>query len=65
MMKSKMAALDMAFVRAQYPKTCWEWSFFDNAGGTYVPTPVIDRITTYMRKTKVQPGPHFPVAAQA
>ena len=65
MMKSKVAALDMAFVRAQYPETCWEWSFFDNAGGSYVPNPVIDRITAYMRETQVQPGPHFPVAAQA
>ena len=64
-MKPKVPALDMEFVRAQYPKTCWEWSFFENAGGSYVPNPVIDCITAYMRETQVQPGPNFPVAAEA
>ena len=64
-MKAKVPALDIKFVRAQYPETCWEWSFFENAGGSYVPNTVIDRITSYMRETQVQPGPNFSIAAKA
>ena len=64
-MKPKVATLDIEFVRAQYPETCWEWSFFENAGGSYVPNTVIDRITSYMRETQVQPGPNFSIAAKA
>jgi len=57
--------LDLDFVRAQYPETCWQWAFFENAGGSYVPNSVIKRMTAYMTETQVQPGPNFPVAARA
>ena len=63
-MQAKVPELDIEFVRAQYPETCWEWSFFENAGGSYVPNTVIDCITSYMRKTQVQPGPNFSIAAR-
>ena len=65
MIRSSKPVLDMEFVRAQFPETCWNWSFFENAGGSYVPNAVIDRLTAYMRETQVQPGPNFPVAAKA
>ena len=64
-MKSEVPALDMEFVRGQYPKNCWQWSFFENAGGSYVPNSVIERITAYMREMQVQPGSNFPIAAIA
>jgi Selenocysteine lyase len=31
------------------------WSFFENAGGSYVPQNVIDKLTEFMTYTKVQP----------
>jgi len=64
-MTSRSPALDLDFVRAQFPPGCWEWAFFENAGGSYVPKSVITRLTDYMRETQVQPGPNFPVAAKA
>lgn len=64
-MASKSKSLDLDFVRTQFPPTCWQWSFFENAGGSYVPNAVIERLTDYMRETQVQPGPNFPVAAKA
>jgi len=57
--------LDLEFVRSQFPAPCWDWAFFENAGGAYVPNSVIDRITHYMRETQVQPGASFPASARA
>lgn len=64
-MTSKKTELDLDFVRAQFPAACWDWAFFENAGGSYVPNTVIERLTAYMSETQVQPGPNFPVAAKA
>ncbi|MBT3910253.1 MAG: hypothetical protein HOF27_11325, partial [Rhodospirillaceae bacterium] len=64
-MNTKTSRLDLDFVRAQFPDQCWKWAFFENAGGSYVPNVVIQRMTDYMRETQVQPGPNFPVAAKA
>jgi cysteine desulfurase family protein (TIGR01976 family) len=51
--------LDLDFVRSQYPafqnpKTA-PWAFFENAGGSYVPHQVIDRLNHFFKYTKVQP----------
>lgn len=60
------AALDLDFVRAQFPSHCWEWAFFENAGGSYVPESVVKRVSAYMRETQVQPGaPYLPSATAA
>jgi len=56
---------DVDFVRGLFPQPCWEWSFFENAGGSYVPQSVIDRLTAYMSETQVQPGGNYPLAAKA
>ena len=52
-------SLDINFVRSQFPSfkdpLCKDWSFFENAGGSYVPKSVIDRLTNFMISTKVQP----------
>lgn len=57
--------LDLEFVRAQFPSPCWDWAFFENAGGTFVPESVIMRMTHYMRETQVQPGYPFPASHKA
>ena len=52
-------SLDINFVRKQFPAfkdpLCKDWSFFENAGGSYVPKTVIDRLNNFMTSTKVQP----------
>ena len=60
-----MKALDPLFVRGRFPAPLWEWAFFENAGGVYVPNSVIERITAYMSQCQVQPGSNFPLAAKA
>ncbi len=51
--------LDINFVRSQFPAfedpLSKEWSFFENAGGSYVPQKVIKKLNEFMVSTKVQP----------
>ena len=51
--------LDLDFVRSQYPAfqnpATAQWAFFENAGGSYVPHQVIDRLNHFFKFTKVQP----------
>ena len=51
--------LDLDFVRSQYPvfqnSETAQWAFFENAGGSYVPQQVIDRLNHFFKYTKVQP----------
>ncbi len=51
--------LDIDFVRSNFPafqdKNCKNWSFFENAGGSYVPRQVIEELNKFMTSTKVQP----------
>ena len=58
--------LDLNFVRSQFPTfndpLCKDWSFFENAGGSYVPINVIDRLTKFMTSTKVQPYADYPMS---
>jgi cysteine desulfurase family protein (TIGR01976 family) len=49
-------ALDIDFVRGHFPPLADGWAFFENAGGSYVPQSVIDRVAVYMRECQVQPG---------
>jgi len=48
--------LDTSFVRAQFPPLSDGWVFVENAGGTYVPRQVLDRVQEYMSQTQVQPN---------
>ncbi len=55
--------LDLDFIRAQYPvftnPETARWAMFENAGGSYVPRQVVDRLHDFFRFTKVQPyGPY-------
>lgn len=56
--------LDSEFVRAQFPNI-GDWAFFENAGGTFVPSAVSDRVHDYMRRNQVQPGAPYPASAEA
>ena len=48
-LKNKNLKLDLDYVRSQFPafndKLAKNWSFFENAGGSYVPQNVIDKLT--------------------
>ena len=58
--------LDIDFVRSQFPafkdNLCKDWSFFENAGGSYVPKQVINRLNNFMISTKVQPYAEYPMS---
>ena len=51
--------LDIDFVRSQFPafqaEGTRDWIFFENAGGSYVPQTVIDRLSRFFVAHKVQP----------
>jgi len=56
-------SLDIDYVRAQFPAfsdpLSAKWSFFENAGGSYVPHNVIRHLNHFMTSTKVQPYAEF------
>ena len=64
-----MGHLDVEYARSQFPAfsdtRLEDWAHFENAGGSYVCRQVIDRLTTFYRSTKVQPGHTFPVSVAA
>ncbi len=61
--------LDIDFVRSHFPAfrdpTLHGWSFFENAGGSYMCQQVIDRLMTFYTQTKVQPGYPYPASTEA
>ena len=61
--------LDIDYVRSQFPAfndpLSKDWSFFENAGGSYVPQNVIDKLTEFMTSTKVQPYAEYPMSKLA
>ena len=65
-MSIKNIALDIDFVKAQFPAfkdpLSSKWSFFENAGGSYVPHNVIKHLNNFMTSTKVQPYADFDIS---
>ena len=61
--------VDTDFIRAQYPvftkPESARWAMFENAGGSYVPRQVIDRLTHFFQFTKVQPYGPFASSIEA
>lgn len=61
--------IDSKFVRSQFPAfsdpSLEGWAFFENAGGSYACKQVIQRLTDYYHKTKVQPYAAYPASTQA
>jgi len=62
----KNIKLDIDYVRSQFPAfndpLSKDWSFFENAGGSYVPKNVIEKLTEFMTSTKVQPYAEYPMS---
>lgn len=61
--------LDLNFIRSQYavftnPETA-RWAMFENAGGSYVPRQVTDRLHDFFQFTKVQPYGPFEASIKA
>lgn len=60
--------LDIEFVRTQFPAfaepSLAGWAFFENAGGSYTCKQVINRLTAFYTRTKVQPYAPYPAAQQ-
>ncbi len=58
--------LDIDYVKSQFPAfkdpLSKDWSFFENAGGSYVPINVIEKLTEFMTSTKVQPYAEYPMS---
>ncbi len=61
--------LDLDFVRRQFPAfaepSLARQAFFENAGGSYPCAPVVNRLTEYYRRLKVQPYYAFRASAEA
>ena len=61
--------IDLEFIRAQYPvfsnPATARWAMFENAGGSYVPAQVTERLDHFFRFTKVQPYGPFEAAIEA
>ena len=64
-----MPTLDLTFVRRQFPAFSEPrlagQAFFENAGGSYACRQVIERLTDFYTKTKVQPHHLYPTAQEA
>ena len=58
--------LDTDYVRSKFPAfkdpLSKDWSFFENAGGSYVPKQVIEKLNNFMISTKVQPYAEYPMS---
>lgn len=61
--------LDPAQIRALFPAfaepSLAGQAFFENAGGSYTAKPVLDRLDTYYRQTKLQPYGVYPASIAA
>ena len=47
--------LDVEFCRSQFQPLRNGWSYFENAGGSYLAEPVMDEMLRYMRESQCQP----------
>jgi cysteine desulfurase family protein (TIGR01976 family) len=58
-------ALDLDFVRSQFPGLNHGWAFFDNAGGSQILKGVVERINTFLFEKNVQIGGTYEVSQAA
>ncbi|MCQ0988242.1 cysteine desulfurase-like protein [Jiella marina] len=52
-------ALDLDFVRSQFPALAGEWAFMDNAGGSQTLARVAERVSDYLLTSNVQTGASY------
>jgi cysteine desulfurase family protein (TIGR01976 family) len=57
--------LDLDFVRSQFPGLQRGWTLFDNAGGSQILKPALDRINTFLIEKNVQIGGSYEVSQAA
>ena len=62
---SAKAALDLDFVRSQFPGLSHGWTFFDNAGGSQILKRAVERINTFLYDKNVQIGGSYEVSQAA
>ena len=64
-----MEPLDVEYARSHFPAfsdaRLAGWAHFENAGGSYACRQVIDLLTNFYRRTKVQPDHAFPLSMEA
>ncbi|PSR16883.1 cysteine desulfurase-like protein [filamentous cyanobacterium CCP3] len=64
-MLTQSIPLQLDFVRQHFPSLAGDWVFFDNAGGSQILKPVVDRITEFLYESNVQLGASYAVSQQA
>jgi selenocysteine lyase/cysteine desulfurase len=52
----------MSIVRASFPSLAGKWTFCDNAGGSQILQPVVDRLQDYLLNSNVQLGASYDVS---
>lgn len=57
--------LDIAWVRGQFPSLTAGWTFFDNAGGSQILHPVVNRLQEYLLTSNVQLGASYEISQMA
>ena len=62
---TQQPTLHLDFVRQHFPALARDWTFFDNAGGSQVLKPVVDRITEFLYDSNVQLGASYQVSQTA
>jgi cysteine desulfurase family protein (TIGR01976 family) len=62
---SSVQPLDMQKVRGYFPSLARDWTFFDNAGGSQILQPVLDRLQDYLLTSNVQLGASYAVSQMA
>ncbi|WP_228461517.1 cysteine desulfurase-like protein [Paracoccus liaowanqingii] len=60
-----MTQLDMAYVQSQFPGLTDDWVFFDNAGGSQIAQPALDRMVEFLTHRNVQIGGSYAVSQAA
>ncbi|WP_017302189.1 cysteine desulfurase-like protein [Nodosilinea nodulosa] len=64
-MLTQSPTLQLDFVRQHFPSLAGDWVFFDNAGGSQILKPVVDRITDFLYESNVQLGASYAVSQRA
>jgi cysteine desulfurase family protein (TIGR01976 family) len=62
---AEVSKLDIDYVRSQFPGLSRGWTFFDNAGGSQILQPALDRINTFLIEKNVQIGGSYDVSQDA
>ena len=57
--------LDLDYVRSHFPALTQGWTFLDNAGGSQILRPVVERITEFLYDSNVQLGASYAVSQTA